>query len=223
MRKILTITAAAMLIGSCSGHKQQFGAVQVGPANPGQLLYLTWGVSTADAGYPCVLLDGGAATFYGDPFALGGVAGNSAAAASVFCNVPSGGSQAGTFNIQLSNDEYGWVNVSSTGAIIDGGVGDGGTPGAILLTKNAAPYARVALTTFAAQNFDGGFFCDAGAQGPSIIGECDAGCGATGCMASYIDSGVNFCDGGNFCDAGPSNYQISPAVELVCNAVTMPN
>lgn len=223
MKKTIIVVLSLL---SCSPKPRLAAGAPSSAPGPG-FVNLTWSTTGAAAvcnGLPGVLLDGGAATLVSDPVIMGGYVSQAASSISFFCTVQAFGAQEDYFAAQYSNDGNIWAPAtqSNTAAatqlsLIDGGVGDGGLPGWIILGPTPVAYSDIALTHLAAMTYDAGSFCDAGPQGPSIIGVCDAGL-----YASYIDSGVNFCDGGHFCDAGPDIWMNSFAVCLTCNAVTVP-
>ncbi len=218
------LVIATLFVLSCSQapHRLGFAAPPPGPAP--QLVRVTWGPQTAICGgVPGILLDGGATRYQSDPITQAGVVVANENSISYFCNVPAFGAVEDSVSAVFSNDAIAWApaTIPNTAAatpvaLIDGGIGDGGTPGVILLGQSAVPYSGLVLTHLGAMTYDAGFFCDAGPQGPSIIGACDAGT-----VSIYIDAGTNFCDGGNFCDAGPNSYTVTDAVCLTCNAVSV--
>ena len=213
MKKI----AIAVLLLSCSPKPKTFGQPSSAPG-PG-VVNVTWSATGSAAtcnGAPGVLLDGGAATLVSDTVIMGGYVSASEASISYECSVPNFGAQEDYFGAQLSNDGLRWFPATEL-SLIDGGFGDGGVPGWIILGPTPVSYSDLALTHLAPMTYDAGLFCDAGPQGPSIIGLCDAGN-----YASYIDAGTNYCDGGHFCDAGPDSWLWSAAVCLTCTAVTVP-
>jgi hypothetical protein len=129
----------------------------VAPGSTPSLVFVTWGALTGTCqGVPCLVLDGGAGTIVSDPIAMTGFLTAAEASVSFFCKVPSGGAQEDYFAAQYSNDGNIWAPAtqSNTAAatqvsLIDGGVGDGGLPGWILLGPTPAAYVDIALTHLA--------------------------------------------------------------------------
>lgn len=130
------------------------GAHALTAAAPGPgLTQVTWGTSTTALGSSsCILLDGGAATYYSDPIIMGGYIGQSESAAAISCTVPAGGAAEDSFTAQFSNDGVLFsVAAGVTAALIDGGVGDAGVSGLVIIPTTPAAYARVQLNHLAAQ------------------------------------------------------------------------
>lgn len=217
MRRLLAFVFLTAV--SCSpspGRLLGFSSTVTPQTSPG-LFWVTWGASTATCNNrPCVLLDGGSSTYASDPIVAGGLSGVAESGAMFVCSSPNSAPSQDYVTAGIGNDGTLFVPAAATNsAMIDGGYGDSGTPGVIVVVTQPSNYIEITLTHLAAQTLDGGNldagyfcdagfsdnFCDAGPQGVSIIGECDGGA-----YSFYVDSGVNFCDGGNFCDAGPALY-----------------
>lgn len=174
------------------------------PPGPG-IVYLTWGNQTIDAGgKPGLVLDGGAGNYLTDPVIMGGYVGAKVSGVVYTCqSTAASGAVEDYMTAEVSTDGVLFTPAAPpNAALIDGGVGDGGTPGWVELGPTAFPYSAIALTHVAAQTFDGGYYNDGG-------------------ETVFIDGG--FCDGGNYCDGGPTFYTGAAGVILTCIAATVPN
>ena len=197
--------------------------------SPG-LVWVTWGALTATcSGRPCVLLDGGAATITSDPIVAGGLSGVAESGATFFCSSPNFAPVEDYVTAEIGNDGTLFVPATSPNSTtIDGGFGDGGVPGVIVVATQSSNYLELQLAHLAAQTFDGGyldagFFNDGGFY---VIPD--------GGYVNIDDGGATFCDGGNFCDGGAISYDGGPisyglmyqaiaAVALSCNVNTVPH
>jgi hypothetical protein len=225
MRRIVLL--AAMVV-SCSHNGGRLGFVP--QTSPG-LSWITWGTATATCNSrPCVLLDGGAATFTSDPITAGGLSGVSESGATIFCSSPYFAPIEDYVTAEIGNDGTLFVSAPTpNSALIDGGYGDSGVAGTILIATGSPNYYALALTHLAAQTFDGGYL-DAG-----FFNDGGFYIFPDGGYNNIVDGGSTFCDGGsaNFCDGGAITYDGGPidyglmyqaiaAVSLSCNINTVP-
>jgi hypothetical protein len=212
------LIAVMLLSASACASQKRFGATP--QTSPG-MFWITWGKATATCnGQPCVLLDGGAATISSDQIIAGGLSGVAESGSTFFCSSPFAAPVEDYVTAEIGNDGTLWSPAATpNSALIDGGYGDGGVPGVIVVATQSSNLMELELTHLAAMVFDAGYFCDAGPTLPNVIQ-----CFGSSNYGSYIDSGVNFCDGGtaNFCDAGLYGYDLQAGNALSCNVNTVP-